>query len=134
MKRRTSKEEHSALVKKFLKEYPKNNYSIGDTCRACDISRVTYYHWMNTEPTFKEAIDAFREDFVDIAEQALLSLNKDLNPQAVIFTLKTLGKKRGYQEQSKIDVNLNGEIVNKISIEIVKPNNQIEDGTESTSK
>lgn len=130
---RPSEDLHKNMVKKFIKEYPKKNYSIGETCREVGISRQTYHNWINSEPGFKEVIEAFREDFIDIAEQALLQLNRDLNPQTVIFTLKSLGKKRGYQEQTKIDVTTNGESINHISIEIIKPKED-NGNTEDTSE
>ena len=137
MKKPTKLEAHIAK-ERFLKEYTKKHCQLQKACDSVGISVQTYYNWYKGDPLFKEAIDTIREGIVDIAEQALLELNRERNPQTVIFTLKTLGKNRGYQEQTKLDVNVNGEIVNKISIEIVNPNQlegqsnkEIEDGTQS---
>ena len=90
------------------------------------------YNWCEEVSRFKQALEDSRERFVDLAESNLRKLvagvpaiEKDENGEkrfagwierpsetAIIFTLKTRGKKRGYVERQEVeaDVNLKGSI------------------------
>lgn len=39
-----------------------HNYSISDSCKFAKISRASYYHYLRTEPIFKEAMDTAYEN------------------------------------------------------------------------
>ena len=65
-------------------------------------SRDAFYDWINNHPECKEMIQKERDRLVDYAENQLGKLIQDKNPTAIIFTLKTLGKNRGYVEQVQI--------------------------------
>lgn len=66
------------------------------------ISRRTHYDWIRDDPVYAEALDEVEERQLDFYETALHGLIKDKNVTAVIFALKTKGKKRGYIEKQEI--------------------------------
>ena len=84
--------------------YVKSFGIITKAAAAAEISRQTFYDWLNNDPEFKEAIDnAKPEDyFLDFVEDMFLQLIKQGNTAATIFALKTKGKGRGYVEQTNI--------------------------------
>lgn len=65
-------------------------------------SRDAIYDWIRNHPEAQEQIRKERETLVDLAENKLGVLINEKNPTAIIFTLKTLGKNRGYIEQVQI--------------------------------
>lgn len=105
---------------------------IGDVASALRVRRSTVYMWCSKYPEFRQALDDARETFLDLAESNLRKLvagvpaietdengNKRFagwierpSETAIIFTLKTRGKSRGYVERSEIaaDVHLRGSI------------------------
>lgn len=96
------------------------------------VSRNSLYCWCKNDPEYRVAVEEAREQLLDLAETNLRRLiagvpkmTKDENgeeqfagwdvrpsEQAIIFLLKTRGKKRGYVEKTEIDgqVNLQGSI------------------------
>lgn len=95
---------------------------LSDIAAHIGVDRVTVYAWCNDDPEFKQAIEDSRERFLDLAESNLRKLvagvpaiEKDENGEkrfagwierpsetAIIFTLKTRGKKRGYVERQEV--------------------------------
>ena len=76
--------------------------SLGIISTACDnvgISRTTYYKYYNEDEGFKTQVDDISEIALDCAESQLFELIKEKNVTAIIFYLKTKGKKRGYVEK-----------------------------------
>lgn len=70
------------------------------------ICRQTYYNWLEDDPDFKKAVEDINENVLDLVESKLLTAINDENLTAIIFYLKTKGKKRGYVEQ--VDNNIIG--------------------------
>lgn len=70
------------------------------------VSRVTVYRHVSRKPELQALIAELQEEAIDFAETQLQRLVKDRkhkgHPQAVFFTLKTLGKKRGYAERHEL--------------------------------
>lgn len=105
---------------------------LSDIAANFSVTRQTVYNWCEDDAEFKQALDDSRERFVDLAESNLRKLvagvpaiEKDENGEkrfagwierpsetAIIFTLKTRGKKRGYIERSEVeaDVNMKGSV------------------------
>ena len=76
--------------------------SLGNVTYACQktkIARSTFYQWMKEDKKFKEDVDEISEMSLDFTEGKLMELVDSLNPTAIIFYLKTKGKKRGYCEK-----------------------------------
>ena len=77
---------------------------ITQACKAVGIHRSTHYDWMQTDDTYRAAVEDIQEVAVDFAESHLHKLIKEGNPAATIFFLKTKGKNRGYVERQEIAV------------------------------
>lgn len=104
------------LKKHFIDVLSKGRGIISSACKSVDISRQTYYNWLEADPDFKEAVEDVNEAAIDFVESKLMekingvecatvtpkgeTLVYDQPPSdtAIIFFLKTKGKKRGYQE------------------------------------
>lgn len=97
--------------KTFLEAYQKTFGNITQACKKAGINRGTYYNWMEADPEFNDLIKSVEpeEMFLDFCEGKLASLINENNPTAVIFALKTKGKKRGYVERTETDITTKGE-------------------------
>lgn len=96
----------SRTQNRFLKALKETLGNITGACVKANISRQTYYNWMNDDE-FAKAVDEVNESNLDYAESKLLSLIRQENATAIIFYLKTKGKKRGYIERVENDLGLN---------------------------
>lgn len=67
------------------------------------VDPTTLRRRIKAEPALKDAYEAISEEFVDLAESKLISLVKKGNVAAIIFTLKTKGKARGYVERQELE-------------------------------
>lgn len=105
---------------------------LADIAANIGVERNTIYNWCKEDEVFAQALEDSRERFIDLAESNLRKLvagvpaietdengNKKFagwvekpSETAIIFTLKTRGKKRGYVERSEVeaDVNMKGSI------------------------
>lgn len=84
---------------KFLKAFKETYGVISYACEAANVSRQTYYNWRKNDPEFDEKAKEIEETAIDIAEGKLFSQIGEGNLTAIIFYLKTKGKRRGYVEQ-----------------------------------
>jgi len=75
---------------------------VTSACKSVGIGRTTHYLWMENDPEYKKAVDDISNVALDYAESKLHSQIKKENPTAIIFYLKTKGKKRGYVERQEI--------------------------------
>jgi hypothetical protein len=87
----------------FLKAFIKTFGNITISCESLGISRQTYYDWKKDDPAFAKALAEVEPDerFLDSAELALNKKIMDGDTTAIIFALKTKGKKRGYIERTE---------------------------------
>lgn len=67
---------------------------------GCSIATV--YNLIKRHPTVAEALEAEREKMLDFAESKLYKQIDAENITAIIFFLKTIGKRRGYIERQEI--------------------------------
>lgn len=77
--------------------------ALGIVSKAARISGIpprTHYFWMESDMEYQAAIIGIKEVTLDFYEDALHQLIKDKHPAAIIFALKTQGKRRGYIESS----------------------------------
>jgi len=69
------------------------------------INRCTHYRWLQNDPGYKTAVEDIENVALDFAESKLHNAINEGSVPAIIFYLKTKGKKRGYVERSELDIN-----------------------------
>ena len=113
---------------------------VTDACGKVGLSRSTFYDWLKNDPEFKAAVDEIQDTALDFVESKLFqkingvavqTFNSKGEPTvydqppsdtAIIFYLKTRGKKRGYIERSEITGADGGPVeMAAIAINIVQP-------------
>jgi len=85
------------------------NLSAAARFLGCD--RHTVSRYIATYPTVKAVADEERETLIDFAENQLFKQVQEGNITAIIFTLKTIGKHRGYVERQEVTGAEGGAIV-----------------------
>ena len=99
-----------AMIKALYKH--KGNISL--SCTAAKIGRNTFYEWLKKDKALAEAVENIKEYAIDTVEDALMKRIADGDTTAIIFYLKTIGKKRGYIEKSEFGfTDKDGKDVNK---------------------
>ena len=94
-------------IEKIVAIYEKKGCNITATCDALGISRKTFYEWKDKKKKLAEGLEAADEAILDFAESKLVEHIQNDDVQALIFFLRTKGKKRGYVEKTESDVNIN---------------------------
>jgi hypothetical protein len=128
-------EQHKKAMILAMKECLGN---ISKACEIVGISRTTHYEWMKDDSSYSEQIDSIEQEAIDFVEGKLferingVSIGKknekgelvvyDSPPSdtAIIFYLKTKGKKRGYVERQEIDLGNREEQIFKIGSQEIK--------------
>ena len=87
----------------FLKKLFDSDFNISKACELSRIGRQTYYNWLEDDE-FRQKVDDLEEKDMDDAESALRKLIKQGNVTAIIFKLKTKGRKRGYNESTQLEL------------------------------
>lgn len=92
---------------KIAAVYSKKAGNISATVTALDIDRTTFNEWRKKYPELERLLSEVDESLIDFSESKLLEQIQDGNLTAIIFHLKTKGKKRGYVEtvENKVDLN-----------------------------
>jgi hypothetical protein len=75
---------------------------ISPAARALGCSAQTVRNYVKRHPTVKRAKEDEREKLIDMAEASLYKQIKSGDTTAIIFTLKTVGKDRGYVERREV--------------------------------
>lgn len=91
-------------AKEIADVYSKKAANKSATAMALGVSRNTLDHWREKDPKLNELMTDVEEALLDFSESKLLEQIKDGNMTAVIFHLKTKGKKRGYTEGEEVEV------------------------------
>jgi len=81
------------------------------SARFLGCSRNTISRYIDTYPTVKAVYEEERETLIDFAENQLFKQVQEGNITAIIFTLKTIGKSRGYVERQEVTGANGGAIV-----------------------
>lgn len=104
--------------------YEKKGANISATCKSLNIDRQTFYNRRKKSKELDDILTEIEESLIDFAESKLMSAIGDDNLTAIIFFLKTKGRKRGYVESKEIDANLTGDVdlkpLTKEELEILK--------------
>ena len=92
-----------ALLKNKMVESMRSSLGIvSNALTKTGISKTTFYRWIKEDEAFKAEILDIEEYQLDFVEGKLLKLINDENPTAVIFYLKTKGRKRGFVERTEL--------------------------------
>lgn len=81
----------------------KNKGILTLVARDLGCTRQTIHNYVNRYPTIAAAVEDERESLLDMAEGKLFDQVNKGNITAIIFTLKTLGKHRGYVERQEVE-------------------------------
>lgn len=103
--------------REFLEALKRCAGNVSEAIKQVPICRLTHYRWLEADPEYAAAVDAIKESLIDRAEGVLHSLIGEGNVPAVLFFLKTQGKRRGYIERTETDVTSGGQplqIVTKV--------------------
>jgi len=90
---------------------------ISIACKSLNCTRKTIYNYIDKFPDLKDVVKDIREQYLDIAEAALIKNVKDGKSSDIKYFLNTQGKKRGYIEKSELDITSGDEPI-KININI----------------
>ena len=72
-------------------------------CKVVGIDRQTHYNWLSEDAKYKDKVEAIKDIALDFAESQLHKRMQNGSDTAIIFYLKTQGKKRGYIEKQQIE-------------------------------
>jgi len=75
-------------------------------CRNVGIARDTHYRWMRDDDSYRASIESIEGMTLDLAESKLHEEILQGNTAAIIFFLKTKGKKRGYVEKQEVETTI----------------------------
>jgi hypothetical protein len=78
---------------------------VTQACKIAGVSRTQFYHWINTDGEFADAVKSIDDVVLDFVESKLHKQIDSGNPTSTIFYLKTKGRKRGYIETKDITNN-----------------------------
>jgi len=87
---------------KMIEALREKHGNLSAAARFLNCSRNTIARYIDTYPTVKAVADEERETLIDFAENQLFQQVKEGNITAIIFTLKTIGKHRGYVERQEV--------------------------------
>jgi hypothetical protein len=96
----------------FIKAMVKNLGIVTKAVKTTGIPERTHFWWMEHDEVYRDKVNSIKEVVLDFYEDALHELVRQKHPAAIIFALKTQGRKRGYIEtvhninQSMSDDNL----------------------------
>jgi len=115
------REDRRRKIKKkaILAGFFKVTGNISHLCNQVGIYRSTFYGWLKSDPEFAAQIQEEEEALLDYAENCLFMMMADKIPAAVIFYLKTKGKKRGYVERVEEDFRGQMNVTQEMKITIV---------------
>jgi hypothetical protein len=80
---------------------------VSTAAKSCGVSRDQHYTWCKDDDVYRAKVEDIRNIALDFAESQLMKQINDGNTTALIFFLKTQGKRRGYVERQEVDVGEN---------------------------
>lgn len=97
-----------------------NSGIIASACRACNLSRNTYYRFYEEDPKFREQADDVKELQKDFAESLILKKMKEGDTTMIIFYAKTQMKDRGYSERVEVTGKDGSDLISRQKVDITK--------------
>lgn len=90
------------IKKGLLQSLTKSRGMISTACKLSNISRSQFYNYYNADAEFREQVREIKEIAIDAVEAKLLNKVDEGDTTAIIFYLKTIGRKRGYSEKQTL--------------------------------
>lgn len=90
----------------IIKVFEKKAGNMSATASALNIDRATLSKWRRTDNKLNEALTEVEESLIDFSESKLIEAINEGNLTAIIFHLKTKGRKRGYIERQENEVSM----------------------------
>lgn len=97
-------EQTEQLKKEVLAALEQTLGIVTPACKMASIGRTTFYQWCKEDDDFYDKVKELNNHTLDFVESKLHKAIRDDNLTAIIFYLKTKGKKRGYIERQEIEV------------------------------
>jgi uncharacterized protein len=76
---------------------------VTNAAKIVGINRVTHYKWLQDDVEYRSQVEDIENMAIDFAESKLHTQIDKCDTTAIIFFLKTKGKKRGYVEKSEME-------------------------------
>ena len=92
--------------KQFLSHFRDSHGIVSFACQQVGITRSCYYKWRENDPKFREKADEIEEETIDHVESKLYNAIDKGDLTAIIFYLKTKGKKRGSVEKAEQSISV----------------------------
>ena len=89
--------------KAMLEALTKSLGIVTSACKSVGINRDTHYEWLKNDEQYKAEVESLKDVALDFAESQLHKKMQSGSDTAIIFFLKTQGKKRGYIEKQEIE-------------------------------
>lgn len=101
-----SKTQTDTQKKAMIQAMEKSLGIVTTACRNVGIARDTHYRWMRDDDSYRASIESIEGMTLDLAESKLHEEILGGNTAAIIFFLKTKGKKRGYVEKQEVETTI----------------------------
>ena len=73
-------------------------------CELSGLSRNLFYLYYQQDEEFRKQVDLIQEENLDFVEDKLFENIKDKDKASIFFYLKYKGRKRGYEENSNVNI------------------------------
>jgi hypothetical protein len=93
--------------KLIIEALNKTGGNLSATAILLGATRQSVYNWLNANKELKAAREQSLDSLLDMAESKLFAKVKNGDLTAIIFTLKTQGKSRGYVERQEVQFDKN---------------------------
>lgn len=99
-----SKSNKTDILKKAMLQALELSLGVVSTAaKKAGIHRSTHYDWLANDEEYKKAVKDIEELALDFGESKLHEQMNDGNVSAIIFFMKTKGKRRGYVERQEFE-------------------------------
>jgi uncharacterized Fe-S cluster-containing MiaB family protein len=95
---------HGHTIEQIAEALRNHNGIVSTAAKALKVSRQAIDRRISNSATLKAVVIEARSDVVDLAETKLIELIQAGDVRAILFTLRTLGRDRGWAET--VDVNV----------------------------
>ena len=94
--------------------------NVTNAAKSIDMARAQHYHWMQTDPEYRAAVDELDNVVIDWVEGHFHQRILKGSDACTIFFLKTKGRGRGYIERSDWTGDTGDPQVFKIGDQVIK--------------